>query len=979
MSNDTRAVRALMLCCFAAAGSGCAAEEREPAKKQEPTVTVSSRLYSSDDPSSVSPGTPSNRAATCPGGDLPDQCGTWAGVELAVTRDYWPPALGEKDERCLCEPITFQVPASLPVVEGNAGVGHAYLTFRDADRGYAMCLYRGNARPRVLGGPGGDAYDLVACSHFLKAGASVSADWFSLDVHTGNPLRGPTRVELRLGEPDVVDGVVQVQTFYASDPRISNAALHVPRGSAPAHQRFELSVLGSPAPGTVVENGGAPFITTGLAVDVRAEGAEDFHFAPSAGTACPRIELPYSPSALLAAAGPNAESRLRARQITDLGALASGATALAGVGPASVDPVRQTVSFCTQHLSYYANGVTPDGARLAAALVADATQTGCAGCTGTCVDNRCFTDVLNTAPTLQPNRAYVLRLAFTNLTSTAWNPGSIQLVSATARSGGTVGELAPSPWFSGTALFSQSYSGGSVAQNQDAVFTVNVRAPATELPTSTYPHGSILNLCLRRGIAFFGECFSWDYPPHSTVNAGTTRGQLLEVCDFIDNDGDGQTDEGVRNACNGCATLPNPVGNACPNGQLGACRRQGTYVCNGAEATRCNAPAGTPSAETCNNVDDDCDGATDESLTRVCYTGPAGTSGVGLCRSGSQVCSAGSFAACSGQVLPAAETCDGQDNDCDGSTDEGVLNACGRCGAVPEEVCDGQDNDCDGSTDEGVANVCGGCGTLGQPPGTPCNNGQQGACARSGAFVCTGGNSTACSAGSVTPSPETCNNVDDDCDGATDEDVAPGEPVAKTFTERFGWPVREYVKTFYPDHGYTYASCTMRQLEGGGWGLLYPSDVGHCTATFSNGGIIGTEGGVFDVTLWQQSICERKRDIKLVMSSIDDEAYAWIVQPAATSDTVCRGDIHVNGAYAECNLTDLANRYGITQAEFTLMLVNTGMVAFNDIQGVFTLMIDGSPVEVLRQPRELRPSGWYVRQNVWVDFQTGAFDTYPTP
>ena len=48
-----------------------------------------------------------------------------------------------------------------------------------------------------------------------------------------------------------------------------------------------------------------------------------------------------------------------------------------------------------------------------------------------------------------------------------------------------------------------------------------------------------------------------------------------------------------------------------------------------------------------------------------------------------------------------AEQCDGFDNDCNGEVDEGVKNACGQCGPVPEEVCDGSDNDCDGDVDEG--------------------------------------------------------------------------------------------------------------------------------------------------------------------------------------------------------------------------------------------------------------------------------------
>ncbi len=87
--------------------------------------------------------------------------------------------------------------------------------------------------------------------------------------------------------------------------------------------------------------------------------------------------------------------------------------------------------------------------------------------------------------------------------------------------------------------------------------------------------------------------------------------------------------------------------------------------------------------ERCNSVDDDCDGAVDE-LDTPCYTGPAGTSGVGICRAGQSVCGANGAILCVNQVLPLNEECNGADDDCDGSIDEDFdlqsdPGYCGRC------------------------------------------------------------------------------------------------------------------------------------------------------------------------------------------------------------------------------------------------------------------------------------------------------------
>ena len=83
-------------------------------------------------------------------------------------------------------------------------------------------------------------------------------------------------------------------------------------------------------------------------------------------------------------------------------------------------------------------------------------------------------------------------------------------------------------------------------------------------------------------------------------------------------------------------------------------------------------------------------------------------------------CANNAWGECMGEILPAPETCNGEDDDCDGETDEGIGNttcgegACRRTvetcqngtpiSCVPgdpvAEACDGLDNDCDGETDE---------------------------------------------------------------------------------------------------------------------------------------------------------------------------------------------------------------------------------------------------------------------------------------
>ena len=253
-------------------------------------------------------------------------------------------------------------------------------------------------------------------------------------------------------------------------------------------------------------------------------------------------------------------------------------------------------------------------------------------------------------------------------------------------------------------------------------------------------------------------------------------------CDGQDDDGDGRVDEGLA------------LGTFCVVG-VGACAAPGQTICGDDGAVVCGGRAGTPTAESCNGEDDDCDGQSDEGL------------GLGEpCRSGRGVCARdGVFACLNGEAVCDAvpgererARCDGEDDDCDGLVDEsfgvgdgcnvgtGLCAAAGRVGcqadgtAVCEgqagdpvpEGCNGEDDDCDGVVDEDFG------------VGLNCDAGV-GECQRFGVTVCGGGEpgQTSCSAVPGEPGVERCNGLDDDCDGDFDEDYEIGEPCTEGIGE----------------------------------------------------------------------------------------------------------------------------------------------------------------------------------------------------
>ena len=288
--------------------------------------------------------------------------------------------------------------------------------------------------------------------------------------------------------------------------------------------------------------------------------------------------------------------------------------------------------------------------------------------------------------------------------------------------------------------------------------------------------------------------------------AGSINPGASEVCDNVDNDCSVSTADGSEETW---------FDNLCDGTDSDLCE-EGNYGCTGGVQV-CSDSSGD-NQDICNGLDDDCDGSTLDGSGEVWFGAACDGTDSDQCEEGNYEC-AGSVQACSDLTGDDVETCNGVDDDCDGTIDDGLTLetfyadtdgdffgnaavATSACSAPSGYVDD--DTDCDddlASVNPGATEVCNGqdenCDTVpddGLPTSTHYLDSDEDGygrlaitellCGPVSGYVA---NSTDCDDLRITVfpgAPEVCDGRDNDCDGFFDED--PPTLYADTDGDGFG-------------------------------------------------------------------------------------------------------------------------------------------------------------------------------------------------
>jgi len=244
----------------------------------------------------------------------------------------------------------------------------------------------------------------------------------------------------------------------------------------------------------------------------------------------------------------------------------------------------------------------------------------------------------------------------------------------------------------------------------------------------------------------------------------------VERCDGLDNDCDGETDEDFTD-----------VGTACDGPDTDSCK-DGIFACDGLGISCNDGPeTETSGVELCNGVDDNCNNQVDEGFEQKGQ--PCDGDDADGCREGVFTCSNDGLSLfCNDDATSRVEFCNELDDDCQNGPDDTFIGKLGPCDGPDADNCpDGifvcaPDQLGLACTDDGVSKIEV-CNDLdddcdGQTDedftlkGQACDSEVDTDVCATGKWVC-GANTLVCDDDAASLA-ELCNGLDDDCDGLTD-------------------------------------------------------------------------------------------------------------------------------------------------------------------------------------------------------------------
>ena len=243
----------------------------------------------------------------------------------------------------------------------------------------------------------------------------------------------------------------------------------------------------------------------------------------------------------------------------------------------------------------------------------------------------------------------------------------------------------------------------------------------------------------------------------------------LEICNTLDDNCNGFTDEDDPGLTDGTIFYGDSDGDGHGGQQYEAigCEVPAGFVDNNDDCDDLEPLTYPSAAEICDEEDNDCDGTVDEGVGLLWYADADGD-GYGDATSATTACN-----------MPAGYSANGDDcNDSAAATNPSAYEICdgsddtsAAIHPAAAEICDGSDNNCDGSTDDASATDAttwyadADNDTYGNPASS------QVACSAPSGHVTDSSDCDDTNSGVHPTATETCNDLDDNCDGATDEGV----------------------------------------------------------------------------------------------------------------------------------------------------------------------------------------------------------------